>query len=155
VDKIVELLAQFGGLFFEYPPLIPLVIVVLTVIFAYRRYRHLWDYRGERGFGLWRSVLAASAIVMAGLSVIGWLAYRFWGLPPSFADGQIGILVAEVPDQNNRNHQEAYQYAIRLQIAQLREVVKVRLIERHCPRMLMPSKPRRSKWVVGFEQLLS
>ncbi len=133
MDKRVELLVKFGGRFFEYPPLIPLVIVVLTVYFACRRYQYLGDYRGERGFRLRRSVLAASAVVAAGLSVIDWPVYRYWGLPSSFADGQIGILVAEVPDQNNREQQPAYQTALRLRVQnseQLQKIVKVRLIER-------------------------
>jgi tetratricopeptide (TPR) repeat protein len=134
VDKLIELIS--GGLFFEYPTLIPVTIVVLTVIFAYLRYKYLWDYRGKRRFDLWRSVIVASAAVALVLSLIGWLAYRYWGLPPSFADDQIGILVAEVPDQPNREQQLAYQNALRLRvqsIPELRDIVKVRLIRRPLP----------------------
>ena len=80
--------------------------------------------------------MLAASLVAAGLSVIGWLVYRYWGLPSSFADGQIDILVAEVPDQNNREQQPAYQTALRLRVQnseQLQKIVKVRLIERPLP----------------------
>jgi Flp pilus assembly protein TadD len=127
-DKLTELVS--GGFFFEHPRLIPIAILVLTGIY-------LWRFQGARGFGPWRSVLAASTAVLLVLSIIGWLAYRYWGLPDSFADGQIGILIAEVPgDQQGRQHQEAYQNAIRLRVQnsdELREIVKVRLIERPLP----------------------
>jgi hypothetical protein len=136
VSEIVELLVKFGGLFFEYPALIPLAIIVLTVIFTYRRYKYLWDYRGKRRFDLWGSVIAASAAVALGMSLIGWLVYRYWGLPHSFADNQIGILVAEVPDQTNSEQQQAYQNALRSRVQsnpELQDIVKVRLIERPLP----------------------
>jgi tetratricopeptide (TPR) repeat protein len=161
VDKLIELIS--GGFFFEYPALIPVTIVVLTVIFfAYLYYKYLWDEgsvvpdthvlvdehgkplggefpdykRGKRRFDLWRSIIVASAAVALVLSLIGWLGYRYWGLPTSFADDQIGILVAEVPDQTNREQQLAYQNALRLHVQsnpELRETVKVRLIERPLP----------------------
>jgi hypothetical protein len=53
VDKLIEKLIELacGGLFFEHPPLIPIAIAVLTVIFGYYRYRYLWNHDGERGFG--------------------------------------------------------------------------------------------------------
>jgi tetratricopeptide (TPR) repeat protein len=68
--------------------------------------------------------------------VIGWLFFRYWGLAPAFTDDEIGILVAEVPDQTNREQQVAYQNALRLRFKnnkELREVVKVGLIERPLP----------------------
>jgi tetratricopeptide (TPR) repeat protein len=70
------------------------------------------------------------------LAPAAWLIYRYVGLPPAFAKDEIGILVAEVPDQPNREQQTAYQNAIidRIRgIQQLRDVVKVRLIERPLP----------------------
>jgi hypothetical protein len=51
MDKLIELLIKFGGLIFENPLLIPLLIIALTVYLAYRRYQYLWDH-GERGFPL-------------------------------------------------------------------------------------------------------
>jgi tetratricopeptide (TPR) repeat protein len=134
--EIVELLDKFGGLFFECPALIPLAITVLTVIFAYRRYKYLWDYRGKRRFDLWGSVIAASAAVTLGLSLIGWLLYRYWGLPHPFAADQIGILIAEEPGQINPRHQQAYQLALHLCFqnnSELRDIVKVKLIQRPLP----------------------
>jgi hypothetical protein len=74
--------------------------------------------------------------MMMGLSVIGWLIYRYCFLPPPFTDDEIGILIAEVPDQKNHEQQSAYQNTIRGRVQsdeQLREIVKVRLIERPLP----------------------
>jgi hypothetical protein len=135
VEKIAEKLFALitGGLFFEYPALLPVAIVVVTVILTYLWYKNLRDYKGKRGFELWRSTIATGVAVALVSSLIGWLFYRFWGLPSSFTDDQIGILVAEVPDQTNREQQVAYQNALRLRVqsnSELREVVKVRLIER-------------------------
>ncbi len=134
VDKLIELIT--GGLFFEYPALIPVAIAVVTVVIAYRWYKYLWDSKGKRGFDLWRSVAAAGVAVASVLSLVGWLYYRFWGLPPSFTDDQIGILIAEVPDQSNREQQNAYQNALRFRVqhnSELHDVAKVRLMERPLP----------------------
>jgi hypothetical protein len=62
---------------------------------------------------------------LAGLQILGFAS--------SFANGQIGILVAEVPDQDNREQPPAYQTALNLRVQnseQLQKIVKVRLIER-------------------------
>jgi Flp pilus assembly protein TadD len=86
------------------------------------------------GLRPWREVLAVWVVVAFVLSIIGFLFYRYWGLPlRPFADDEIGILVAEVPDQTNREQQTAYQTAIIRRVQtneQLRERVKVKLIER-------------------------
>jgi hypothetical protein len=136
-----------GGAFFKYPELKWYVIAVITAIYCLLRRKYLWDYRGKRGFDLWRSVIAATAVVGSLFVVFdGWLVYRYWGLPwRAFTENQIGILVAEVPDQPNREQQEAYQNALRLCVQknqELGEVVKVRLIERPLPPMLMLSRPK-------------
>jgi hypothetical protein len=131
-DKLIELLT--GGFFFEHPGLIPFAILVGSVIIAGLYYR--WRYSPASELGPWRSVLSVWVITVVGLSLVGWLIYRCWGLPHPFATGQIGILVAEVPDQDNREQQTAYQTAILRQVhknEQLREVVKIRLIERPLP----------------------
>ncbi len=125
-----------GGAFFEYPEFKWYVIAVITVTYFLLRRKNLWDYKGKRGFDLWRSAIAATAVAGSASVVIGWLFYRYWGLPPAFTDDQIGILVAEVPDQTNRQQQNAYQNALRDRIQhneKLRKVVKVRLIERPLP----------------------
>jgi hypothetical protein len=132
-DKLLSILIDLltGGAFFKYPLLIPIAIVVVTLIFAFSFYR--WKYLPASGFRPWRPVLAASVSVALVLSIAFCLFYRYWGLPHPFAVGQIGILVAEVPDQNNREQQTAYQNALRQRVqdnGELREVVKVRLIER-------------------------
>ncbi|HLW69168.1 MAG TPA: tetratricopeptide repeat protein [Candidatus Binataceae bacterium] len=133
---ILKFLIQFGGLFFEYPRRIAIAVVALTAIFAYFRYWYLRDYRGEQRFALWRSVIVFSLGVAIVSSIIGWLTYRYWGLPCSFTDGQIGILIAEVPGDQNREQQSAYQNSIFLQFQsseQLRGIAHVKQIERPLP----------------------
>ena len=59
--------------------------------------------------------------------------YRFWGIPSKFSNGEIGILVAEVPNDPDRQKQDAYAQAIRAlaEASQdLKDVISVRLIQR-------------------------
>jgi hypothetical protein len=133
VDKLIDILITLlsVGLFFKYPRLIPISILVVASGSAFWFYR--WKYTPQAGVGPWREVLAVWAIVALVLSIVGVLGYRYWGLPSPFADDDIGILVAEVPDQTNREQQTAYQTAILRRVQsneQLRERVKVKLITR-------------------------
>jgi hypothetical protein len=70
------------------------------------------------------------------LAPVAWLLYRNVGLPHSFATGEVGILVAEAPNQTSPDQQIAYQNTLRAYIQnspELRDVAKVRLIERPLP----------------------
>ena len=133
-DKLIDILVELltGGLFFKYPPLIPIAIIAATLIVVFSFYR--WKYLPASGLRPWRPLLAVFVSVALVLSIAGFSYYRYWGLPlRPFADNDIGILVAEVPDQNNREQQTAYQTAILRRVQkddQLREWVKVKLIER-------------------------
>ena len=65
-----------------------------------------------------------------------WCRYRYWGLPSVFSKGEIGILVAEVPGDIDRQRQIAYAraiYSLTQQDNELAGTVKVRLIERPLP----------------------
>jgi tetratricopeptide (TPR) repeat protein len=138
LDRLLELFVKFVGLPFEYPGLIRLLVFTLpavTIAPLYFRYR--WNYRASRRFrDLWLPVFAAYLISLPVFGLAGWCFYRYWGLPDAFAKNDIGILVAEVPEQTSREQQHAYQNALRNSIeksSELRDVTKVRLIERPLP----------------------
>ena len=95
--------------------------------------RYRWK-KGRRGRKLLFNgpVLATCAVIVIGV----FLFYRYWGLPKAFAPGEIGILVAEIPGDDNRRQQNTYAHAIRQLVAEtpdLADTVKVRLIERPLP----------------------
>ena len=105
--------------------------VGLLLLWALIRYR--WK-KGHRGPKLLFNgpVLGTCAVIVIGVS----LFYRHWGLPQAFAPGEIGILVAEIPGDDNRQQQNTYAHAIRQLVAEtpdLADKVKVRLIERPLP----------------------
>ena len=138
MDKLVDLLVKFGDLPFEHPPLIPLFIFLLPAVTIAPRYcLYRWNYKGGRGFrDLWLPVTAIYLASVLVLSPLGWVFYRYWGLPPAFAKNEIGILVAEVSSQTDREQQIAYQNSLRDRIRksdELRSFVKVRLIQRPLP----------------------
>jgi tetratricopeptide (TPR) repeat protein len=73
-----------------------------------------------------------SALIMFAIGYHGW-KYRFWGIPSSFSHGEIGILVAEVPNDQERQKQDAYAQAIRAlaeSSPDLKDVISARLIQR-------------------------
>ena len=103
----------------------------LLLLWALIRYR--WK-KGLRGPKLLFNgpVLATCAVIVIGVV----LFYRYWGLPQAFAPGEIGILVAEIPGDDNRRQQNTYAHAIRQLVAEtpdLADIVKVRLLERPLP----------------------
>jgi hypothetical protein len=139
LKDLIELLAKFWDLPFEYPLLFPIIVVGISAIVA-RRYanaKYVWTPSAPEFIRRWALEFAKVWLAtVLPLAVAAWLIYRYVGLPPAFAKDEIGILVAEVPDQPNREQQTAYQNAIidRIRsIQQLRDVVKVRLIERPLP----------------------
>ncbi len=132
-------MATFGGLFFEYPYLFLILVLGISAIVAWRYANYLWTPGWSGSLRRWVGVYFAAYLVsVITLAPLAWLTYRYVGLPYAFARGEIGILVAEVPDQENREQQTAYENALRLEIKssnseQLRRLVKVRLIERPLP----------------------
>ena len=131
-------MVKFGDLPFEHPPLIPLFIFLLPAVTIAPRYcLYRWNYKGGRGFrDLWLPVTAIYLASVLVLSPLGWVFYRYWGLPPAFAKNEIGILVEEVSSQTDREQQIAYQNSLRDRIRksdELRSFVKVRLIQRPLP----------------------
>jgi hypothetical protein len=141
LKDLIELPAKFGGLPFEYPHLFPILVAGISTIVAWRYANYLWTPGRSGSFLRWAAVIVAAWLVSVLLLAPGaWLIYRHVGLPHSFATGEIGILVAEVPDQKSREQQTAYENAIidRIRgIQDLRDVVKVKLIERPLPPDLM------------------
>jgi hypothetical protein len=124
---VIEFLIKFVGLPFEYPALFPVIVLVAAGVVAWRYAKYRWK-RHKRGFcQLWLPIFTVYLLGVLILSPLAWLFYRFWGLPHSFANGDIGILIAEVPDQTDRAQQITYENAIidRMRdIQALRDVVK-------------------------------
>jgi hypothetical protein len=134
---LIELLAKFWGLFFEHPSLSLIVVVGAPVVPASFYANYLW-VRGRSGnIRRFAPEFAKAYIaIFLPLVLIAWQFYRYWGLPHSFATSEIGILVAEVPNQTSPEQQIAYQNTLRAYIqnsSELRDVAKVRLIERPLP----------------------
>jgi len=107
----------------------PLAALSLAGLALYVRWK-----QGRRGLGELlsdRLVFAACLLSALGVPVF----YRYWGVPPGFAQGEIGILVGEIPGDGDRTAQQAYARAIREQAAAagLAGVVKVRLVRRPLP----------------------
>jgi len=143
LKDLIDLLAKFGALPFEHPSLFPIIVLAIsaTVAWLYANSKYPWTLGRPEFIRRWTLEFAKAwlAVVLV-LAVDAWLIYRYMGLPPAFAKDEIGILVAEVPDQPNREQEAAYQNAIIDRIRstqQLRDVVKVRLIERPLPFDLM------------------
>jgi len=64
------------------------------------------------------------------------LFYRYWGIPAEFEEGEIGILVTELPGDVNRQQQAAYARAIRIDIQrfpELTSIVRVRTLDQPLP----------------------
>jgi hypothetical protein len=137
---VIEFLIKFVGLPFEYPALFPIIVLVAAGVVAWRYAKYRWK-QNKRGFRhLWLPIFTVYVLGVLALSPLAWLFYRFWGLPHAFAKNEVGILIAEVPDQTNREQQTAYQNAIGDRIEEtetLRGVAKVSLIERPLPFGLM------------------
>jgi tetratricopeptide (TPR) repeat protein len=109
------------------PPAVALI--ALALLLHYR-----WN-RGERGIALVFSSSVAILILSTALVLSIWYywLYRYHGLPKSFAEGEVGILIAEASDDETRSRQTAYQSSIVQLIEQLpemKDVVKVRLLDR-------------------------
>ena len=87
-----------------------------------------------------KAVILPFVLCVIGLSIYCSLYYllyhRYVGLPPPFENSQIGILIAEIPGDTNREKQQSYAQAIRLiavATPDLSSIVQVRLLERLLP----------------------
>lgn len=134
---IVGALVTYGGYPFEYPRLFPLLVMGITFFLtvSYYLYRRR---RSENRFQMriWTPVIAVLIASACVLSAIACLIYRFWGIPPAFVKRDVGILVAEVPDQVDLKDQTAYQRELINYIEEhpaLKDVARVQLIERPLP----------------------
>jgi hypothetical protein len=112
----------------------PLLLALLAVSAIIRHVK-----KGDKDG--WSVLTNASVLlVVFGCTVAlgGWYyyRYRYLGLPKSFKDGEIGILIAEVPGDSGQQRQAAYARAIHETLQgepKLSEVAKVRLLERPLP----------------------
>jgi tetratricopeptide (TPR) repeat protein len=127
---------QWFRFLLEYPIFGPLVgfLVILYQIIRHRR---------KRRKKLQKKIInviydPAVTFVLAGGALIlaGYYFYRheFMGMPRSFSNNEVGIVIAPVPgDDSWRTEQQAYDLAIQKELStapDLRDVVKVRLLER-------------------------
>ncbi len=110
----------------------------LALVFVFVAWlRHRWN-RGMRGAKLFADKRVGIALICGLILLAGWEYYhfRFWGLPAPFRAGEVGILIAEAPGDQNLERQTAYQAAI-MQLIQttpeLKDIVKVRLLGRLLP----------------------
>ena len=111
-------------------------VVFLGLIISLVRYR--WKYKGARGLALiWdRSFLATFLVGVVILACYFYYRYRWWGLPPPFEKGEIGILIGELPGDRDRQQQAAYAreiYALIQKSPELQAIVKVKMLERPLP----------------------
>jgi tetratricopeptide (TPR) repeat protein len=130
-DGVVRLVREFG----------PVWGPILALVFSVGCW---FSYRWNQGARNWS--LLADKRLWIGLAcgiplLIVWECYyyRYGGLPEPFRTGEVGILIAEVPGDQNQQRQTAYQAAI-VQLVQttpeLKDIVKVRLVDRSLPRDL-------------------
>ena len=113
---------------------LPVVFLALLVL----RLRYCWRYRGARELrqfgGGWTWVILVTASVVLGC-YYGY-RYRYWGLPPPFEKGEIGILIGEIPGDIDQRQQAAYAREIRALVQktpELEAIVKVKMLERPLP----------------------
>jgi tetratricopeptide (TPR) repeat protein len=129
LKAILELLIEIGPIWG--PP----ILLGGTV---YWRLRYRWVYGGVRGFRIvWDRgilfIILAAAVVLPSYYHI---RHRYWGLPDPFKQGEIGILVGEVPGDTNQDQQAAYTRGIR-ELAhntpELKSFVRVEMLDRTLP----------------------
>ncbi|MBI2957085.1 MAG: hypothetical protein HYY26_07230, partial [Acidobacteria bacterium] len=98
--------------------------------------RYKRRYRRLRALVLNGEVFAVVAACVVLLGPYYLYLYYYWGLPSPFKEDEVGILIAEIPGDVNRKDQNSYADAIRRMVsstADLRDVVRVRLLERPLP----------------------
>src|SRR6266851_5036959 len=134
---LAAFLVTYGGYPFEYPPLFPLIAIVLATVITLPYYKHRREkWHNEFRVAIWMPVISVFAAALVGSLILAWATDRFWGLPNGFAKEDVGILVAELPNQTNREQQTAYERELIAYIqkdSELKYLAKVRLIERPLP----------------------
>jgi len=129
LSRLDDFFSLARGLGPEWGPL------ALPIFLLSWRIRYLWRDKGARG---WALPLDGWVLGLSLASGIFFPIYHYWfdnhwHLPPPFSQGDIGILIAEVPGDTDRQLQSAYANAIRAITAktpELEGIVKVRLITR-------------------------
>ena len=108
--------------------------LALLIIFGAIMYRRKLDPQNLRRLLVHWSVVAVALICTIGFI----LFYRYYGLPGSFQNGEMGFLVAPLPADTDRSKQESYVQAIATQAAQSQDLqnMKVRLLYRPLPEVL-------------------
>ena len=113
----LKLLDRFRNTPFEYPPREHLLFYLLSVciiagFFAFVYFRRLSADKRRDWRKWWLPVVGLFVASYVVVFVSLYLYYRYWSLPPTFQNGEVGILVAEVPDEPNFQRQYAYVRAI-------------------------------------------
>ena len=120
--EYIEVLRELG--FNWGPPAVAFLLVSLVIWVRWKR-----RYRKLTKLLLNWEVAATVVLCLVGL----FLFYEYWGLPEAFSEDEIGILVAEVPNDPDRKQQQSYALEILSRIEKapdLVEHVRVRLLER-------------------------
>jgi Flp pilus assembly protein TadD len=115
------------------------------------RVRHRWNYEGARGGELFwdRWVLSIFLVGIVYSPAYYYYRYRYWGLPPSFEKGEIGILIGEIPGDTNQQQQAAYAREIRALVRktpELEAIVKVKMLERPLPADPQEQQAKALQW---------
>jgi len=141
MDGLLNLWDRFRYTPFEYPPRahpLPNLIVIGIVagFVASICFSLLWGDKRRSWRELWMPVGTSFAFGYLVLLVLLPFYYRYGNLPSSFQNGEVGILIAEVPDEPNLARQRAYELAIRDRFqksARLKDIAKVRMLTRPLP----------------------
>jgi hypothetical protein len=106
-------------------------VLALLITFATITFR--WKV-GDRSLrALLVNWLVLSVVLICAIGFF--LFYRYYGLPGSFTNGEMGFLVAQLPEDTDRGKQESYVQAIKGLAAQSQDLqsVRVNLLERPLP----------------------
>lgn len=135
MPNIIEFLRLIPDLGWEFGP--PVAVLLYWIASLIRRRNIIGPQKLSVLIDPERRKLALGLALALGVYYAGYFSWRHWhGLPPPFATGEIGILIAQVLGDSSGSTQVAYQTAIRQEIdksPELKAIVKARLIERTLP----------------------
>jgi len=122
----------------------------LFLLAGYWLLRYRWN-KGHRDLDLFwdRWVLVVFLVGVVFFPGYYYYRYRYWGLPPSFEKGEIGILIGEVPGDTNQQQQAAYAREVRALVQKtpgLGAVIKIKMLERPLPADPQEQQAKALQW---------